>query len=77
MQSMAISKFKAQALKIVDQVAQDKETIIITKRGNPLAQIIPYHDESSMAQPGNLEDSFVFEEDIVSPICEGVWEASS
>ena len=77
MQTMAISKFKAQALKIVDQVAQNKEPITITKRGRPLAQIIPYQDESSMAQPGNLEDSFVFEEDIVSPSGENIWEASS
>jgi len=77
MQTMAISKFKAQALKIVDQVAQDKEPITITKRGRPLAQIIPYQEENLMAQPGNLEGSFVFEEDIVSPSGENIWEASS
>ena len=77
MQEMAISQFKAHALKIIDQVAQTHETLVITKRGKPIVQITPYLDERALSQPGNLEDSLVFEEGIVAPIGEGIWEASS
>jgi hypothetical protein len=37
MKTMAISKFKTHALKIVDQIAKSQERVIITKRGKPLA----------------------------------------
>jgi prevent-host-death family protein len=77
MQTMAISQFKAQALKILAEVAQGHETIIITKRGKPLAQIIPCQDQTSLSKPGQLVDTLVFEEDIISPQGEDMWEACS
>ena len=77
MQAMAISQFKTHALKILDQVARNHETIIITKRGKPLVKIIAYQDESLLAEPGQLADTLVFEDDIVSPLGEAMWEAAS
>ena len=77
MQAMAISQFKTHAIRILNQVAQNHETIIITKRGKPLAQIIPYQDESLFAEPGQLADTLVFEDDIISPLGEDMWEAAS
>ena len=68
MKTMAISEFKAHALKIVDQVAKTQEHIIITKRGKPLAEIIPFHDSSAHHKPGKLADTSLFEKDIVSPL---------
>ena len=76
MQTMGISQFKAHALRILDQVAKTKETIVITKRGKPLAQIVPYRDSVSNHAPGKLAEALVFEDDIVSPLGEGMWEAS-
>ena len=35
MKTMAISQFKAQALKVLNEVATSKEPIVITKRGTP------------------------------------------
>jgi len=72
---MAISQFKAQALKVLDQVAQKHESIIITRRGTPLAKITPYHDKSHVNKPGQLAGYLVFEEDIISPLGEDIWEA--
>ncbi len=77
MKTMAISQFKAQALKIIDQIAQDHETMIITKRGKPLARILPYEENEDTAKPGQLADTLVFEEDIVSPLGEDMWEVCS
>ncbi len=75
MQTMGISQFKAQALKILDQVAKSQEGIIITKRGKPLAQIIPYRSSDMNHKPGKLANYLVFEKDIVSPLGGEIWDA--
>ncbi len=77
MKTMAISQFKAHALKIIDQIGRDRETVIITKRGKPLARLLPFEDKPSLAKPGQLADTLVFEEDIVSPLGEDMWEVCS
>ena len=68
MRTMAISEFKAHALKIRDEVAKSQETIIITKRGQPLAQVVPYRKSGMKPTPGKLADAFVFEKDIITPL---------
>jgi prevent-host-death family protein len=75
MKTMAISEFKAQALKVLNEVAKSKEAIVITKRGKPLAQVIGFRKSEMKPAPGQLADAFVFETDIVSPLGEGLWEA--
>lgn len=75
MQTMGISRFKTHALKILDQVAKTQEIIVITKRGKPLAQLIPYRNLITSHKPGKLADTLVFENDIVSPLGEEMWEA--
>ena len=75
MKTMAISEFKAHALKALNDVAKSQETIIITKRGKPLAQVVPYRLTEMKAMPGKLADAFVFEKDIITPLGEGLWDA--
>ena len=76
MQTMGISRFKAHALRILDQVARSQESIIITKRGKPLVRVIPYRDLDTNPRPGKLAGYLVFEKDIVSPLGEEMWDAS-
>ena len=77
MNTMGISEFKAQALKILDLIAKSHESLIITKRGKPLVKILPCITETIVdgAIPGQLTDTLVFEKDIVSPLNEAIWEA--
>jgi prevent-host-death family protein len=75
MKTMGVSKFKTHALKVLNEVAKSQETIVITKRGKPLAQVIPYRKPARKAAPGKLADAFVFEKDIITPLGEGIWEA--
>ena len=75
MKTMAISQFKAYALKILDQVANSKESIVITKRGKPLAEVVPFRDPSKKPEPGKLADTLVFEKDLVSPLGENMWDS--
>lgn len=77
MKTMAISQFKTHALKVLDQLAQNNESIVVTKRGKPLALITPYEDPSKKIQPGQLSNTFVFEEDIISPLGAEMWEICS
>ena len=74
--SMAISVFKAHALEAVGRVARSREGIVITKRGKPVAQVVPYNPPSVTVTPGRLREALVFEKDIVAPIGAEVWEAA-
>ncbi len=75
MKTMAISMFKAHALQVVDRVASSREFIVITKRGKPLARVVPYQPAANAPVPGKLSDALVFEKDIVSPLKKEIWEA--
>ena len=75
MRTMAISEFKAHALKILNEVAESQETLIITKRGRPLVQVVPHRKSEMKPTPGKLADAFVFEKDIITPLGEALWEA--
>ncbi len=75
MKTMAITKFKAYALKIVDEVAKSNESLVITKRGKPLAELIPYRKSEKKPVPGKLASTLVFENDIVTPLGCDIWES--
>ncbi len=75
MKSMAISEFKAHALRVLDEVARTGEGVVITKRGTPLVRVDPL-TEQGKGEPGKLADAWVFEDDIVSPLGEEMWGAA-
>lgn len=65
--------FKAKCLKLLDEVAEHRQPLVITKRGKPVAQLLPMPDE---AQPfvGSVKGSVLWMGDIISPI-DVEWEA--
>ena len=75
MKNMGISKFKSHAVEILIRLAKTQENIIITKRGKPLARVIPYHDADMTPRPGKLANTLIFEKDIVSPLGKEMWDA--
>jgi len=42
MKTLAAGKFKDICLKMIDDVAKTWTSVIITKRGRPLAKLVPY-----------------------------------
>jgi prevent-host-death family protein len=74
MKTMAISEFKAHALRVLTEVAESREGIVITRRGKPLVQVVPHRESDTKPMPGKLAGSFTFEGDIVSPLGEAFWE---
>jgi prevent-host-death family protein len=72
MDSLSVSKFKATCLAVVEEVAKSKKPVIITKRGKPIAELIPYEEEIEQVP---LQDTVAFIGDIISPVAAEDWEA--
>lgn len=45
------AEFKAKCLKLIDEVAATHQPLVITKRGKPVARIVPVEDEPSPPSP--------------------------
>ena len=45
-QLIPAGEFKAHCLKLMDEVQAQRKSIIITKRGKPIAKLVPYDDEA-------------------------------
>ena len=74
MKTLAITDFKAHALQVLGRVAKTREHVVVTKRGKPLAEVVPF--STSKPAPGKLSEALVFEKDIVSPLGEDMWDAA-
>jgi prevent-host-death family protein len=72
METLSVSKFKATCLSVLEDVKKQKKKVLITKRGEPIAEIIPV-DHKKKDIP--LKDTVVFIGDIISPVAEDDWEA--
>jgi antitoxin (DNA-binding transcriptional repressor) of toxin-antitoxin stability system len=67
---IAAGKFKAQCLKILEDVGNLYPELTITKRGVPMAKLIPIKQNSKVSLFGCAKDTVVFIGDIISPIHE-------
>ena len=66
MKTVPAGQFKTHCLSLLNEVAQTHETVVVTKYGKPVAQVIPYTSDSESENP--LKDSIVFEDNLVDPI---------
>jgi len=71
MKTIAAGEFKAKCLALLDEVNRAHETIIVTKRGIPVAQLTPVLKEYT--QETSLRGSVLREKDIVDPVGD-TWE---
>jgi prevent-host-death family protein len=74
--TMTITHFKAHALRAISDVSGSQEPLVVTKRGRPVVEVVPYRAPAAEALPGKLADMLVFEGDIVSPLGARLWEAA-
>ena len=73
MKKIAAGEFKARCLTLMEDVRSTREPLVITKRGKPVAKLVPA-DEDKEDFIGRLEGVFRVVGDIESPI-DG-WESS-
>ena len=64
--AIGAGEFKAKCLQLLDDIAEKRGTLVITKHGKPVARLVPVEPEQKLF--GALKGSVVGETDIVSPI---------
>ena len=67
-------EFKAKCLKLLDDVRTSGVEIIVTKRGLPVARVVPVQGEPERPLYGYLKGQVEILGDIRSPI-EEIWDA--
>lgn len=65
MRTVPAGQFKTHCLSILDEVAESGETVVVTKRGKPVAQVTP------LEPPESLVGSVTFlvsDEELIAPL---------
>lgn len=67
MKEVAISEFKAKCLAILDQVQKTKRPVRITRRGKPVAEVVPPQPPTTRDWMGSMKGEVKILGDIISP----------
>jgi len=70
--TIAAGEFKAKCLKLLDEVAETREPIVITKFGKPVAKLLPFEAERHQLR-GAMRGTVLWEGDIISPLGKDAW----
>lgn len=70
--SMDAGDFKARCLQLLNEIAERRETLVITLHGKPIARVVPIEPEQPLF--GALHGSVVAEQDIIA-LTNAQWEA--
>jgi len=70
---IAATKFKSQCFALMDEVERKRKEIIITKRGRPVAKLVPVERETNQLF-GGMRGTIRIKGDIVKPTGER-WNA--
>ena len=69
---VAAADFKANCLRLMDEVAQQRRPIIITKRGKPVARLVPI-EKKAIDLFGRMAGSIKICGDIINPVEDAGW----
>jgi prevent-host-death family protein len=70
-------EFKAKCLKLMDEVEKTGEELVITKRGKPIARLVPASSPSAERPRsiiGSMKGTVTILGDIVGPVIDPGWE---
>lgn len=65
-------EFKARCLALLDEVAEHGEVLVVTKRGVPVARVVPIEPQESRSLTGSI----LSETDLVAPLGD-TWETDA
>ena len=68
MKKIAAGVFKARCLALMEDVRLTRQPIVITKRGQPVAKLVPVDNGKKDHWIGRLNGKFKIMGDIVSPV---------
>ena len=66
--TIAAGEFKAKCLHLLDEVAQQRTPLVITKRGKPIAKLVPVDDDKPVDIYGCMAGTIRILGDIVGPL---------
>ena len=72
--TIGAGEFKAKCLHLLDVVAQRREELIITKRGRPVARLVPLQPDKALF--GAMAGSLARQDDLVASLGEP-WAADA
>ncbi|MEX2263243.1 MAG: type II toxin-antitoxin system prevent-host-death family antitoxin [Bryobacteraceae bacterium] len=77
MEEIAISKFKATCLAVLERVRKTRKPVLVTRFGEPVAEVVPPPPQQRPKRwLGSMAGTIRIEGDIVSPATEeSEWEA--
>jgi prevent-host-death family protein len=64
-------EFKARCLQLLDQVADGREELVVTKRGRPVARVVPI-----AKQARGIRGSVQIHGDLIAPL-QAAWDAET
>jgi prevent-host-death family protein len=73
--SIPAAVFKAECLKLMDEVARTGKPVVITKHGRPVAQLVPVPPTPGSLF-GYMRNTVSIKGDVVAPTCDP-WNADS
>ena len=65
--TMSASQFKAQCLQVLDEVAEGGLGVVVTKRGRPVARVVPMVDRPERIV-GAMKGEIKVHGDIINPL---------
>lgn len=75
MKTYAASEFKTHCLSLLDEVHDHGETLIILKRGKPVARVLPFVSASDLPQLSLLGTVSAEDDLLEPPLPESAWES--
>jgi prevent-host-death family protein len=74
--TIAAGEFKSKCLHLLDEVAEQRTPIVITKRGRPIAKLVPI-DDKPVPLYGRMAGTVKILGDIVGPLDDIEWNADA
>ncbi len=77
MRTMNVTDFKARCLAVLDEVDRTGETVVLVRRGKPIARVVASRAEAKLAPfHQRFGDAIEIVGDVVAPVAEGTdWDA--
>lgn len=69
-QTIPAGQFKAKCLELLDRVERTGRPLVVTKRGRPVARVVPLEGTA----PKSLVGSITYQGDLIAPI-DDAWDA--
>jgi len=75
MKTVAIGRFKATCLNLLENVRRNHEPLLITKHRTPIAKVVAVDEDTLKSDWQSLKGTVLQEDDIVSPLGAEEWSA--